>query len=67
MIVLVFTAAFLLQYTIGAVIELWPATGDGSYAREGYQAAFVFVLGLEIPALIWFLRPGKGMPERTPS
>ncbi len=67
LIVLVFTAAFLLQYTIGAVIELWPATGDGSYAREGYQAAFVFVLVLEIPALVWFLRPGKGMSGGTPA
>jgi MFS family permease len=64
--VLVFAAAFLLQYAIGAVIELWPATGDGSFARQGYQAAFVLVLSLEIPALVWFLRPATEMSRGAP-
>ena len=62
--VLVFAAAFLLQYATGWVIELWPAAASGSYAREGYQAAFACVLVLQSAALCWFLLPGGRDDER---
>lgn len=37
---LVFVFAFFMQWAMGAVINLWPATANG-YATQGYQAAFV--------------------------
>lgn len=52
---LVFSTAFISQSAIGFVIDLWPQTADGGYAREGYQAGFGIFLLLQIVALIWFL------------
>ncbi|MGI9480899.1 MAG: MFS transporter [Hyphomicrobiales bacterium] len=51
---LVFSTAFISQSAIGFVIDLWPQTSDGGYAREGYQAGFGLFLGLQIIALFWF-------------
>ncbi len=58
---LVFIAAFFLQWAIGAVIDLWPQTATGDYAAESYQAAFGSLLLLQAMALIWFLFPRKGV------
>ncbi|CCQ72914.1 MFS transporter [Magnetospira sp. QH-2] len=52
---LVFVAAFIGQWGIGAVIDLWPQPGPDSYAPEGYQAAFLVLVGLQVLGLIWFL------------
>jgi MFS family permease len=54
---LVFVAAFAGQYGIGGVINLWPATAVGGYALAAYQTAFGFLLGLQVLAFGWFLRP----------
>ncbi len=51
---LLFTASFFVQWGIGAIIDLWPATDQGRYAAEGYQAAFGTLLALQVIALIWF-------------
>ena len=51
---LLFTASFFVQWGIGAIIDLWPATNAGQYAAEGYQAAFAALLVLQVIALIWF-------------
>lgn len=51
---LLFTASFFVQWGIGAIIDLWPATNTGQYAAEGYQAAFAALLVLQVIALIWF-------------
>lgn len=60
---LVFIAAFLGQWGIGAVINLWPAAAEGAYAPAGYQAAFGMMLVLQAAALAWFalvtIRAGK--------
>jgi len=50
---LIFLAAFGAQWGIGAVINLWPKTAAGSYAIEGYEAAFAVMFGLQVLALIW--------------
>ncbi len=50
----VFGGAFLVQYLIGAVIDLFPAPAAGGYPPEAYQTAFGAVLGLGALALIWF-------------
>ena len=58
--VLTFAGAFAAQWGIGVIINLWPATSDGGYASEGYQAAFAMMLGLQVLALAWFVVYRKG-------
>ncbi|MCW8943892.1 MAG: MFS transporter [Sedimenticola sp.] len=52
---LVFVCIFLLQYTIGIIIDLWPEVSPGHYLGIAYQAAFGFVLLLQATAFIWFV------------
>ena len=48
-----FGAAFLFQYAIGAVIDLYPATAAG-YAPEAYRVAFASLLVAEGLAFTWY-------------
>lgn len=50
---MIFVAAFVLQWGMGAVIGLWPAAEAGRYAIEGYQAAFAIALALQAAAMGW--------------
>jgi MFS family permease len=50
-----FTTAFAVQYLIGAIIDLWPATPDGGYPAQAYQVSLGLFLGLQVLALIWYL------------
>jgi predicted MFS family arabinose efflux permease len=52
---ILFAAAFMIQSTIGAIIDLWPVTDTGGYPPEAYQAGFGLFLGLQVLALIWYL------------
>ena len=56
---LVFVGAFVMQWGLGAVIGLWPAT-SGGYAPLGYSTAFGVVLILQIVALGWYWFAGLG-------
>lgn len=56
---LVFVAAFICQWGIGAIIQQWPPRTGGGYATEGYLAAFGFMLGLQAVAMIWFWVSGR--------
>ena len=47
-----FMLAFVLQYSVGAIIGLWPVT-DGRYALEGYRAAFGLWWVLQVAAVAW--------------
>ncbi len=51
---LVFIGAFILQWGIGAIIELWPPTDNG-YDPESYQSAFGFLVILQAAGLMWYL------------
>jgi len=51
---LLFLAAFAVQYAIGAIIDLFPSTADG-YSPEGYRWGFGVFLGLQLLALLWYL------------
>ena len=51
---LVFIVAFLLQWGIGAILEMWPATDNG-YEPESYQAAIGVLVLLQATGLIWYL------------
>lgn len=52
---LVFIAAFILQWTIGAIINLWEISAAGNYHPSGYQAGFLTVIGLQMAGLAWCL------------
>jgi hypothetical protein len=52
--VLVFSAAFVAQWGMGAIIALWPGEAAGAYAPEGYRLAFAVMLGLQALGLGWF-------------
>ena len=45
--------AFVLQYSIGLILQQW-ASDDGSYPATAYQIAFGVNVALQILALIWF-------------
>lgn len=55
---LVFIAAFVMQWGLGAVIGQWPRTATGGYAPDGYSAGFGLVVALQIAALGWFWYAG---------
>ena len=54
-----FSLAFLFQYAIGAIIDLYPPVGVG-YAPDAYRLAFGAVLVAEVAALLWFLAGWRG-------
>lgn len=56
---LVFVAAFAVQWAIGAVISLWDTGSDAVYAPEGYRAGFLMVLVLQIAGFAWFWIAGR--------
>lgn len=58
---LVFVAAFLTQWSMGAIIDLWPRQADG-YPIAAYQAAFGTMLGLQVLSLMWFALPRRRTP-----
>lgn len=53
---LIFAMAFALQWGMGEIINIWPGTAEGGYARVGYQAAFGVALALQAGAFLWMLR-----------
>ncbi len=53
---LVFVGAFVVQWGIGALIDLWPVDASGHYDPAGYQAALGGLLVAQVMALIWTLR-----------
>ena len=58
---LLFLGAFLLQYLIGAIIDLWPPAPGGGYHPEGYQTAFGLVALLLLLAIGWMAVPGGAL------
>jgi predicted MFS family arabinose efflux permease len=62
-----FGYAFLVQSAVGWIIDLYPLTASGGYAREGYRMAFGIVLGLQLLTLIWFLVNRRRLRAAEPS
>ena len=58
---LVFVGAFVFQWGIGEVIDLWPPT-EGGYAPAAYRVAFGFLLVLEVLSLGWFFVVRRWLP-----
>lgn len=51
---LIFGCAFIAQYGIGAIIELYPAPPEGGYSVKSYTTAFGAFLVIQVASLIWF-------------
>jgi len=62
---LVFVAAFVGQWAIGAIIDLWPVDADGGYALAGFRTGFALMLGLQVMTLGWFLIASRILKTRT--
>jgi MFS family permease len=60
---LVFVAAFIGQWAIGAIIGLWPVTPAGGFAAAGFKAGFSLMLILQVIALVWFIIASKRFPR----
>ncbi len=61
---LVFVAAFLLQWLSGVVIDLWPQAEPGHYAVASYQAALALLALLQATAFAWFVFSGTASGRR---
>ena len=51
---LVFIAAFAVQWAIGWVINLWEVSAAGRFHPAGYQAGFLMIIVLQTASLAWF-------------
>lgn len=56
---MVFVAAFCVQWAIGAIINCWEITATGNYDPAGYRAGFMAILGCQLLALGWFWIKGN--------
>jgi hypothetical protein len=59
---LMFTASFVLRWSIGAVLKLYPVA-DGRYASAGYSLAFSAIALLQLAALAWLLPMRPAQPR----
>lgn len=53
--VLAFFSAFLVQWGVGLIIDLWPMTESGGFHPDGYRWAFGLVAAVQLIAFVWFL------------
>ncbi len=65
---LAFGTAFLLQWGIGVVLNLWPVV-DGRYAAQGYYRAWIVLVLLQLAAAIWlaFATRRRAVATRIPA
>ena len=56
---LLFAAAWALQWGIGAVLDEFRWAIEGAVDPAGYQLAFGSVLVLQVLAVLWYLRPKR--------
>ncbi len=57
---------FVLQYVIGAIIDLWPRTEAGGWATAGYGWAMGLTASLQAMALLWAWRGGRVLRPSPP-
>ena len=63
----VFGMAFLGQYGIGAIIDLFPPTTTGTPQPLAYQTAFAVVAFCQLIAIAWYVIAGKLQARQTDS
>ena len=54
-----FSVAFVVQFGVGAIINLWPVT-DEHYAIEGYRASFALCWVLQVASVAWLCYAERG-------
>ncbi|MGE0152518.1 MAG: MFS transporter [Reyranellaceae bacterium] len=59
---LMFAAAFALQYGMGEIISLWQRGPEGAYPAIAYSAAFAVALALQAVTYVWLI-----LPQRQPA
>ena len=64
---LMFTAAFALQYGFGAMLDLWPLASAGVHATEGYRVALGAMVALQTASLVWYWVAGLRRIQRRPA
>jgi len=58
-----FIGAFILQFMIGLVIDLIPATAPGHYPVLAYQLAFAAMIAVQLAAWLWCLVPPRPIAD----
>ncbi len=61
-----FSLAFVVQFGVGAVINLWPVV-EGRYAVEGYRVAFALCWGLQVLSVAWLWYAERGAMKVAPN
>lgn len=61
---LVFIAAFIGQWAIGAIIEIWQPGAVGATTDFGYTTGFAMMLSLQVAAMVWFIVASKGFRRK---
>ena len=61
---MVFAWAFVVQWAMGAIIDLWPLPA-ARYSPLGYRVGFGAALAVALCAWVWMLVQMRRMPERT--
>lgn len=56
---LVFIFAFLMQWGVGYVIDLFPSDRAEQYDPHGYQLAFALLLIIQVIAMLWYFISSK--------
>lgn len=57
---LVFISAFLMQWGIGVVLKQFSGSSLAAYDPLGYQVAFAGLLVMQVVAMGWYFRAGRG-------
>lgn len=63
---LVFVAAFVIQWAIGGVLSGWEDPVTHRYDPAGYRIAFAGTVVVQAIALVWFLRQYAVHGQREP-
>jgi predicted MFS family arabinose efflux permease len=58
---MIFGCAFIVQYAIGEIIELYPQPTPETYDPESYRTAFGAFLAVQLAALAWFVVTARYM------
>ncbi|WNS76248.1 MFS transporter [Bacillus sp. DTU_2020_1000418_1_SI_GHA_SEK_038] len=59
----VFLLTFVIQWLMGVIIDLWPATSSGAYNPTGYSVALGILFALHAVSLVWLFLFKKGKLE----
>lgn len=65
--VLVFMAAFAVQWGVGEIIDLWPRSASGGFAPEGYAWAFGVTALCQVAATVWYFVFRQRAGARSPA